>query len=126
VRHGSPAPLGRIPTKTYLSEELAGLGTPQFPQVSFTASSHEAPQAAQFRVAVGADGTIRHCFALNSSGDTALDEQARQYLLLTRFTASQETRLQENAGDEADTWGVATIEWGNDLAVPVAPKESSP
>ena len=59
------------------------------PEMKFTASRRESPQAAQFRVAVDENGEVRYCFLENSSGDAALDEQARKYLALCRFSAIQ-------------------------------------
>jgi hypothetical protein len=102
------------PTSVVFSRELQTLGNPVFPAPKFSATTAEPPQSIRFRVAISPRGEIRHCFALNSSGDTALDEQARDYLTVARFprTASGE--------DENLVWGIATIEWGNDVTHPAA------
>jgi TonB family protein len=89
--------------------------------MKFTASGREAPQAAQFRVAVDENGTVPYCFVERSSGDAALDEQARKYLTLSRF-APIENRQSKIENDL--TWGTATVEWGNDLAARPAKDES--
>ena len=44
------------------SPELETLGAVQRPEMKFTASGHESPQAAQFRVAVDENGAVRYCF----------------------------------------------------------------
>lgn len=93
------------PTMVRLSPELETLGALQGPEIKFTASGHESPQIAQFRIAVDGKGAIRHCFVERSSGDAALDNQARQYLALCRFSAIRNDF----------TWGTATVEWGNDI-----------
>jgi TonB family protein len=94
------------------------LGTGQNPEFKFNASGHESPQAAQFRVAVNEEGEVRHCFLQNSSGDPALDEQAREYLALCRFPsiANRKSQLAN-----ALIWGGATVEWGNDIMLPASP-----
>jgi hypothetical protein len=105
------------PTSVSFSKEFDGLGAPNLPTPSFSASSNEAPESVRFRVAVGARGEIRYCFPLNSSGDTALDEQARHHLMLCRFSGGPTTG---EKSDQSLTWGIATIEWGNDVARPSA------
>ncbi len=96
------------PTSVRFSEEISARGAAQIPPMPFKSSSKDAPQVAQFRIAIGGSGDVRFCFLQNSSGDAALDEQARHQLLLTRFSPN-----------ESDlTWGTATFDWGNDLAAP--------
>ena len=95
------------------SPELETLGSAQVPEMKFSASGQESPQAAQFRIAVNGNGEVRHCFLQNSSGDAALDEQARKYLMLTRFSNPDSA----SSVPAALTWGSATLEWGNDLAL---------
>jgi len=110
-----PATSARATTFSF-STELNNLGAPHLPGPSFTASNNESPDNIRFRVAVGARGDVRYCFPLNRSGDPALDEQARQYLMLCRFPGKP-------ASDESGQsliWGIATIEWGNDVARPPA------
>jgi hypothetical protein len=85
--------------------EQDSLGSPTVPPLQFTASHNDPPQVARFRIAIGEDGTVRHCFLEASSDDPALDEQARNYLMLCRFPHS-----------DSVTWTTATIDWGNDLA----------
>jgi TonB family protein len=102
------------PTIVRLSTELETLGAMQSPKMKFTASGHESPQAAQFRVAVNENGAVRYCFLEKSSGDAALDEQARKYLALCRFSAIR----------NGFVWGTATVEWGNDIVAPSPATES--
>lgn len=108
----SPAamPAGLQPTQVTFSGELQQLGLPKFVPASFKTSTNETPQNAQFRIAVDPKGAVVYCFTLASSGDAGLDELARQYLTLARFPARAGT------GDDSLTWGIATIEWGNDVA----------
>jgi hypothetical protein len=106
----SATPIGLAATKVTFSREFDSLGQATFAPANFRASSQEPPQNGQFRIAVDSHGVVRYCFPLNSSGDTGLDEQARQHLVLCRFPPRA-------TGDEnALVWGIATVEWGNDLA----------
>jgi hypothetical protein len=109
------------PTIVRLSTELETLGAMQSPEIKFTASGHESPQAAQFRVAVNENGAVRYCFLENSSGDAALDEQARKYLALCRFSAIRNPQSEIRNGF---VWGTATVEWGNDIVAPSPATES--
>jgi hypothetical protein len=109
-RRPPPPAVRAIPTSVVFSKEIAELGTPVLPSRKFAASTNEAPQNMQFRVGISSRGEVRYSFPLNSSGDSALDEQARQYLALCRFPARPAT--------ESLTWGVANVEWGNDVAHP--------
>jgi hypothetical protein len=56
---------------------------------------------------------VRHCFLETSSGDPALDEEARKYLIAARFPA---LRSASPTPPPSLTWGTATVEWGNDIA----------
>jgi hypothetical protein len=119
IVHEKAAPVtSEIPTNVSFSNELAGFGAPDSPPTKFAASNNESPQAIRFRVAVSGRGEIRHCFAVNSSGDSALDEQARHHLMLCRFPIRSTN--DSGSSDQSLTWGVATIEWGNDVARPQA------
>jgi hypothetical protein len=113
-REAAPA-LGPSGTSVSFSKELDVFGTPTLPKPSFAASNDEPPQTIRFRIAVSSDGEIRYCFPLNSSGDPALDEQARRYLALGRFFQSLITT---EKADRSLAWGVATVEWGNDVTRP--------
>jgi len=116
-------PVAKIaPTVIRFSPELETHGSAQVPELKFSTSSQESPQAAQFRIAVNGNGEVRHCFLQNSSGDAALDEQARKYLALSRFSPI-ENRKSKIENDLV--WGSATVEWGNDLA-PTSPPNLSP
>jgi hypothetical protein len=101
------------PTSVSFSKEFDGLGAPSLPTPSFSASNNEPPESVRYRVAVGARGEIRYCFPLNSSGDAALDDQARHHVMLCRFSGGPTTG---EKSDQSLTWGIATIEWGNDVA----------
>ena len=114
--HRQAAPdLGPVPTSVGFSKELEKFGPPTLPRPSFTASSYETPQEIRFRVAVIGTGEIHYCFALNSSGDQTLDEQARRYLMLCRFP--QSSAIGEKVAGSL-TWGIATIAWGDDVISP--------
>ena len=111
------------PTSVLFSEQIEYLGAPTSPAMKFAASTSEPPEAARFRVGVSRTGEILYCFPLNSSGDRALDEQAREYLVLSRFPArASSAQATAAAGsppstqtDEDLVWGIATIAWGNDV-----------
>ena len=103
--------------KTYISfsKELDEFGTPTVPQAGFATSNGETPETLRFRVAVSDSGEIRYCFPINSSGDPALDEQARLQVVRSRFSQNKQTG---NRPESALVWGMATIEWGSDVARP--------
>jgi hypothetical protein len=105
--------MGPTRTSVSFSKELEVFGHPTLPSLTFAASTDDSPQATRFRVAVSTIGEIRYCFPLNSSGDSALDKQARRYLSLCRFSESPATPEKSNP---FLTWGIATIEWGSDVA----------
>jgi TonB family protein len=108
-------------TMVRLSPELEALGAMPWPEMKFTASGHESPMPAQFRIAVNENGAVRHCFLENSSGDAALDEQARKYLVLSRFSPIRDPK---SAIRNDLVWGTANIEWGNDIVGPSLATES--
>jgi hypothetical protein len=103
------------PTRVLFSDELTGLGPAKLPTPNFTASITESPESVRFRIGISPGGEIRYCFPLNSSGDSALNEQARQYLALSRFP--QRSAVDERS-DQPLVWGIATVEWGNDVTRP--------
>jgi hypothetical protein len=104
---------GLTRTSVSFSNELNAVGTPTFPEPSFAASKDETPETIRFRVAVNRGGEIRYCFPLNSSGDPALDQQARSYMTRCRFPPR---RTGANKADSFLAWGTAIIEWGSDIA----------
>ncbi|HEX4638803.1 MAG TPA: hypothetical protein VH170_04895 [Chthoniobacterales bacterium] len=111
--------IGVVPTKIIFSHELDALGQATFVAAKFQSSTKDAPQNAQFRVAVDSQGVVRYCFPLNSSGDVALDDQAREHLALSRFPA------RSTSTDANDlVWGIASVEWGNDVAATAEPVTS--
>lgn len=120
-------PLARVqttpktsPTTVRFSPELEMIGAVQRPEMKFAAASRESPQPARFRVAVNENGEIRYCFLSNSSGDSALDEQARKYLALSRFSPNGD---QQAALAGRLSWGTAAVEWGNDVATAPSPTQ---
>lgn len=106
-----------IPTVIRFSRELDSLIAPQTPELKFNSSGRDSPESARFLIAVDHQGVVRHCFLQNSSGDPALDEQARKYLAASRFPA---LRNSPSAAATALVWGEATVEWGNDITPPPA------
>jgi hypothetical protein len=110
------APPVIAPSTISFSVALDGRAVVQ-PALAFHASSREAPEAALFRVAVDDGGIVRYCLLEQSSGDAALDEQARKYLALCRFDPISKPPASPN---ERLTWGTATIDFGTDLTLPPA------
>jgi len=108
TRPSVSAKVGMQPTRVMFSNELQQLGGAKFVPGNFKASTSETPQNAQFRIAVDSNGSVVYCFPLTSSGDAGLDELARQHLALCRFPA--------RPSDDSLVWGIATMEWGNDVA----------
>lgn len=113
-RGSIPGAAALVPTSVRFSVE-AELGAAVLPSLQFTVSSKEPPQAAQFRIALSPRGEVRYCFLQDSSGDSTLDDQARRYLLLARFPAIENRKSKVENGY---LWTTATIEWGNDVAIP--------
>lgn len=111
------------PTRVSFSEELAGLGEATLPPFTFRISTTESPEGMRFRIGVGPRGEIRYCLPLNSSGDSALDKQAREYLVLGRFPPRGAAG---EGGDQTTVWGIATIDWGNDLGRLQTPSTTNP
>jgi len=116
-------------TTAVFADLPTSFGTPVFSGVKFRLSRPDAPNNARFRVAIDGGGVIRFCFLIESSGDPALDEQARNFLQLCRFQRPSGTGSKENAPPDNPTdlfWTSATILWGNDLLADVAPSPASP
>lgn len=116
----NPPPPLHSPTVLIFSDALSDLPVTH-PEFKFRASLRDTPQSARFRVAVDSLGTIRYSFLEQSSGDAALDEQARKYLALCRFAPKENAA----AGDRL-TWAIATLEFGTDLAMPPSAAENAP
>lgn len=116
LSHREPAQaVSPIKTSVSFSQELQVLGAPSLPAPNFAASNGETTEAIRFRVAVNGIGEILYCFPLNSSGDPVLNEQARRYLALCRFT---EASARAGKVDPVLTWGITTIQWGSDVGRP--------
>ncbi len=115
VRQKTTPAMGVFKTSVSFSKEFDVLGAPTLPQGNFAASTEETPQTIRFRVGVNELGEIRYCFPVNSSGDPALDEQAHLYVARCRFPKNT-----VNSGKAGSflAWGIATIEWGNEIARP--------
>jgi hypothetical protein len=106
-------PRGSARTYISFSKELDQFGDPIAPKSEFAASNEDTPEALRFRVAVNDLGEIRYCFAINSSGDPALDEQARLQVVRTRFPQRKQT---DDRAASTFSWGIATVQWGSDVA----------
>lgn len=122
-RNVEPLTNQKIPTTISFSDELSSLGAAIMPPFKLTASNTEAPQNMRFRVAVAPGGEVHYCFPLTSSGDAALDEQARQAIALCRFPGTTNHRPPMA---NALVWGIVTLDWGNDVAPPSATPTSAP
>ncbi len=90
-RRARAKPVEAAPTKVTFSNELDRIGQPKFVTANFKASAHEPPQNAQFRIAVDEQGAV----------------PARLVLRGAEGSTSNGNSL---------VWGMATIEWGNDVA----------
>lgn len=115
VRQKTTPAIGVFKTAVSFAMEFDALGAPALPQANFAASTEETPQTIRFRVGVNELGEIRYCFPVNSSGDPSLDEQAHLYLARCRFPKNT---VNSGKADSLLVWGIATIEWGNDIARP--------
>ncbi|MBA2431424.1 MAG: hypothetical protein H0V56_04825 [Chthoniobacterales bacterium] len=124
-RTAAPTPALVAPTTLTFAMEPEAMGAPSIPALQFTASTKELPVAALFRVAIGPGGEVRHCFLQQSSGDAALDDQARRHILLCRFPVigrRQTTGQAAQTGDRSVAtpllWGIAMVQWGSDINAP--------
>jgi hypothetical protein len=115
-----PLRLPPTPTTIRFSENLADRAVTH-PTLRFRPSLREAPEGARFRIAVDSLGILRYAFLEESSGDSALDEQARQYLTLCRFQP-----LNRLTNDSSLTWATANFDFGTDLQLPPGPAERVP
>src|SRR5215468_10817404 len=106
---------GSVRTYVSFSNELDQFGVPSLTKSEFAASNEDTPEALRFRVAINDLGEIRYCLLINSSGDPALDEQARLQLVRSRFP---QNRRASNRPDSVLVWGIATVQWGSDVARP--------
>ena len=119
-----PPPRAAAPEAVASTLSFAGeLGAAELPRLQFTTSSKEPPQAARFRIAIGERGDVRHCFVESSSGDAALDEQARSYILQARFPSVASRPSQTATGL---LWTTAIAEWGNGITTPPASPARAP
>ena len=101
--------------RTYISfsKELNEFGTPTLlPRADFATLNQETPETLRFRVAVNDLGEIRYCFPINSSGDAALDEQARLQVVRTRFSPIRQNDTPPSA---SLVWGTASVQWASDV-----------
>jgi hypothetical protein len=102
-------------TSISFSKDLDQFGALSLPPSRFSASNEETPETLRFRVAVNDFGEIPYCFPINSSGDPALDEQARLQVIRSRFRPHR--RADGNPGSSL-VWGIATVQWGSDVVRP--------
>jgi len=115
ARQKTALPITVAKTSVSFSNELEAFGTPILQDPAFAASNEEMPETTRFCVAVSEPGEVRYCFPINSSADSALDEQARSYIARCRFP---QNTANTGKADSSLTWGTATIVWGNDIARP--------
>ena len=114
-----------VPTTLTFADADERLGAPELPPLQFTTTNQELPEAAQFRVGISARGYVQYCFLETSSGDPALDAQARNHIVRTRFPTIDMQKLvlrerREPNGSKIENtvvllWTTATVEWGNDI-----------
>ncbi|MBV9008058.1 MAG: energy transducer TonB [Verrucomicrobia bacterium] len=109
-QHTPLPPFPAIKSTALFADLRPELGAPVLPEFSFHLSRPDAPANARFRVAIDHAGAVRFCFLVQSSGDAQLDDQAREFLLLCRFSP--------RAPNAPLLWSEATLLWGNDLAPP--------
>ncbi|MGI8482033.1 MAG: hypothetical protein ACR2MF_08225 [Chthoniobacterales bacterium] len=116
------APFGAVPTRLSFSGEIEPAGAAAIPEMKFTASRAEPPEAAEFQIAVDSAGAVRYCFLHRTSGDTALDQQARNYIVRCRLNPAKGN---VPGTPDALIWGGVTVMWGTDAAPPPIAKTGS-
>ena len=105
-------------TALYFSDPLRDLTVAHL-DLKFRITSREAPESARFRLAVDSFGAVRYTFLEQSSGDAALDAQARHALAQSRFQMGKATT-------QDLVWASATFEFGTDLELPPGGAERAP
>ncbi len=115
----APPPV-QVPSTVIFSDGLRELPV-TVPPLQFRSTLRDAPESTRFRVAVDASGVVRYAFLEQSSGDPALDEEARRDLALCRFEMAP-----TDPEKAALTWATATFEYGTDLALPPSGSEQAP
>jgi len=116
------APLGAVPTTLNFSGEFEHGGAAAISEMQFNASRAEPPEAAEFQIAVDSAGAVRYCFLHRTSGDAALDQQARNYIVRCRLNPAKGNNL---STPDALIWGSVTVMWGTDAAPPPIAKTGS-
>ncbi len=99
-----PVPPARAPSQVRFGGALAGRSHRHEPALSFVTKATEL-QPATFLIGVQAAGDVAFVFLQQSSGDSAVDEAARQSMRQFQFEASS----------EGIVWGYATFNWGSDV-----------
>jgi hypothetical protein len=122
MKANASAPGPTRKTTANFADLSPALGEPVFADFKFRLTRPDAPANARFRVAIDQRGAIRFCFLIESSGDPALDEQARNFLQLCRLKTQGDSPMTNGT---ALFWTTATILWGNDLAPSSSPSANS-
>lgn len=107
-----PGPTAPAPSALLFADGLGDLPVTH-PALRFTAATRDAPESARFRIAVDSLGAVRYIFLEQSSGDTALDEQARHYLVLSRFGMEK-----KSPASGPLIWSTVTVQFGKDVEMP--------
>jgi hypothetical protein len=104
----APPPAGD-PTRVTLSGPLKSRAADPMPRFDLATKSTAELEEAAFLVGVDARGVVQYVMPQLSSGNAAADDAAMKYLSTLRLSP----------GDQAISWGRATIQWGADaFAVP--------
>ncbi|MBA3962969.1 MAG: hypothetical protein H0X40_13875 [Chthoniobacterales bacterium] len=112
---GEEPPSVAVRSTIAFSGALQNLAATQ-PDLKFHPSTRDAPEDSRFRIAVDTMGVVRYSLLESSSGDSALDDQARRYLALCRFARTTKTNLP----NDKLIWATAAVNFGNDLITPPA------
>lgn len=107
-------PLPKAETRLAISGPLAGRTLMAGFQAQ--ASVETIPQSTTFFVGVGADGIPKYSFPQHTAGQTALEQAAAAGLQGMRFAPA----------DEEITWGMVTIEWGDEVFVKHSKEAKAP
>jgi hypothetical protein len=103
-----PEPPASDPTRIVFTGDLGRRPVAALPPLVIRAKSTKELEPASFLVGVDARGAVQYVVSQSSSGNTAIDGEAADYL----------GKLKLAPGDQPISWGHVTIQWGPEAYTP--------
>jgi hypothetical protein len=95
-------PVAGEPTRMIFAGELGRRPVAALPSLVLSTKSTTELQPARFLVGVDARGAVQYVMPQSSSGNTAVDSEAADYL----------SKLKLAPGEQPISWGTVTVQWG--------------